>query len=128
MQYLCDDDPSRVWAFRVLNGDDISEIINVNSGLCLTVAGGGTGQNTPAVIYTCDGDPSRSWRMTSTDNRAFRLVNMNSNLCLTIAGGGTGRNATAVQYPCDGHPSRTGSFVHADGELVDQTYGSSEIW
>lgn len=106
VQYLCDDDPSRVWAFRVLNGDDISEIINVNSGLCLTVAGGGTGQNTPAVIYTCDGDPSRSWRMTSTDNRSFRLVNMNSNLCLTIAGGGTGRNTTAVQYPCDGHPSR----------------------
>jgi len=106
VQYLCDDDPSRVWAFRVLNGNDISEIVNVNSGLCLTVAGGGMGQNTPAVIYTCDGDPSRSWRMTSSDNRTFQLVNMNSNLCLTIAGGGTGRNTTAVQYPCDGHPSR----------------------
>ena len=52
VQYLCDDDPSRVWALRVLNGDDISEIINVNSGLCLTVAGGGTGDNTPASSST----------------------------------------------------------------------------
>ena len=106
VQYLCDDDPSRLWAFSLVNGDDISQIINMNSGLCLTVAGGGTASNTTAVQYTCDDDPSRRWRMTSNDDRTFRLVNMNSNLCLTIAGGGIGRNQTAVQYPCDGHPSR----------------------
>ena len=106
VQYLCDDDPSRLWGFRVVNGNDISQIVNMNSGLCLTVAGGGTASNTTAVQYTCDDDPSRRWRMTSNDDRSFRLVNMNSNLCLTIAGGGIVRNQPAVQYPCDGHPSR----------------------
>jgi hypothetical protein len=78
----------------------------MNSGLCLTVAGGSTAPNVTAVQYTCDDDPSRRWRMTSSDNLTFHLVNMNSNLCLTIAGGGTDRNAPAVQYPCDAHPSR----------------------
>jgi cytolethal distending toxin subunit A len=83
------------------------EIVNANSGLCLTIAGGVTAANATAVQYTCDGDPSRSWTSSSADGAEnLHFTNVNSGLCLTIAGGGTGRNATAVQYTCDTDPSR----------------------
>jgi hypothetical protein len=38
-------------------------IVNANSGLCLTIAGGGTGRNATAVQYACDGDRSRDWHL-----------------------------------------------------------------
>jgi hypothetical protein len=82
-------------------------IVNANSGLCLTIAGGGRDYNAESVQYPCDGDPSRFWSfvlVSGTD--IVEIANLNSGLCLTIAGGGTDRNATAVQYPCDGDRSR----------------------
>ncbi|HRI38260.1 MAG TPA: RICIN domain-containing protein, partial [Nitrospira sp.] len=42
-------------------------IVNVHSNLCLTVAGGGTANNTTAVQYLCDNDPSRSWNLTPAE-------------------------------------------------------------
>ncbi|MFB7382262.1 RICIN domain-containing protein [Kitasatospora purpeofusca] len=36
---------------------------NINSGKCLSPAGGGGANNTPTVIYNCDSDPSRAWRL-----------------------------------------------------------------
>jgi hypothetical protein len=83
---------------------------NVNSGLCLTVAGGNTERNTTSVQYPCDEDRSRRWRVARVDDTTFRLVNLNSNMCLTIAGGGRDLNTTAVQYLCDGDPSRDWRF------------------
>ena len=38
VQFTCDQDPSRFWSFTVVNGN-IVEITNLNSGLCLTIAG-----------------------------------------------------------------------------------------
>ena len=90
---------------------DIVEITNLNSGLCLTIAGGNTDRNIVSVQYTCDSDPSRRWRYTVVDGATFRLVNVHSGLCLTIAGGGTSRNTTAVQFPCDGDPSRNWKII-----------------
>ena len=93
-------------ALDVRPNGDIIEITNLNSGLCLTIAGGSADRNTVAVQYTCDGHPSRRWRYMASSANSFRLVNMHSGLCLTIAGGGTDRNTTAVQYPCDQDRSR----------------------
>jgi hypothetical protein len=89
---------------------DIVAITNLNSGLCLTVAGGDTAKNAKSVQYNCDSHPSRRWRYTRGTGGTFQLVNVNSGLCLTIAGGATDRDAVAVQYPCDGHPSRNWQF------------------
>jgi cytolethal distending toxin subunit A len=41
VQFTCDSDPARFWSFTVVDGD-VVEITNLNSGLCLTVAGGST--------------------------------------------------------------------------------------
>jgi hypothetical protein len=82
------------------------EITNLNSGLCLTVAGGNKNNNDPSVQFTCDTDPSRRWHFVDIGNNEFRLRNVNSNLCLTIAGGSTDLNVVAVQFPCDEDTSR----------------------
>jgi cytolethal distending toxin subunit A len=52
--------PSRFWSFTQLGGD-VVEITNLNSGLCLTVAGDNTLRNGPSVQFTCDTDASRRW-------------------------------------------------------------------
>jgi len=85
---------------------------NVNSGRCLTLAGGGTALNLPAVQYHCDTDPSRHWVLNNIagTNKWF-IKNVNSGLCLTLAGGGKALNQTAVQYRCDTHPSRHWRFA-----------------
>ena len=70
VQYTCDSDPSRRWrytvvdatTFRLVNATTF-RLVNVQSGLCLTIAGGGTDRNTTAVQYPCDGDPSRNWQI-----------------------------------------------------------------
>ncbi|HUR02351.1 MAG TPA: RICIN domain-containing protein [Nonomuraea sp.] len=36
-------------------------LVNVNSGKCLTIAGGGTGDNIYANQYTCDSHAARKW-------------------------------------------------------------------
>jgi cytolethal distending toxin subunit A len=85
---------------------------NVNSGLCVTIAGGGKLLNQTAVQYHCDTHLSRQWALNSiagTDQ--WFIKNVNSRLCLTIAGGNTGLNQTAVQYHCDTHPSRRWRLV-----------------
>jgi hypothetical protein len=82
-------------------------IVNANSQLCLTVAGGSKEHNAEAVQYPCDDHPSRFWStrvVPDTDMATIR--NLNSGLCLTIAGGSAELNTPAVLYPCDGDPSR----------------------
>ncbi len=108
VQFTCDEDPSRLWTFRVIQGENhMVQIVNVNSGLCLTIAGGNTLRNVVSVQYTCDDDPSRKWNYTELDGGVtFRFINLHSGLCLTVAGGGTDRNTRAVQFPCDADSSR----------------------
>jgi cytolethal distending toxin subunit A len=90
------------------SGDALYRIVNANSNLCLTVAGGSSSPNAVGVQYTCDTDPSRYWKFVTGGNAGpdFHIVNRNSGLCLTIAGASTAVNAKAVQYSCDTDPSR----------------------
>jgi hypothetical protein len=113
VQYLCDEDPSRLWTFRPVPGQQhMVQIVNVHSGLCLTIAGGSADRNVASVQYTCDGDPSRKWNYTELDGGVtFRFINLHSGLCLTVAGGATGRNIVAVQFPCDNDPSRNWKVI-----------------
>jgi cytolethal distending toxin subunit A len=37
------------------------QLVNVNSNLCLTIAGGSTDLNVMAVPFPCDGGTSRNW-------------------------------------------------------------------
>ena len=47
VQFTCDQDPSRFWSFTDVDGDTV-EITNLNSGLCLTIAGVLNGTSYPS--------------------------------------------------------------------------------
>jgi hypothetical protein len=81
-------------------------IMNANSGLCLSPAGGGTDRNTEIVQFTCDRDSARVWRFVPVDGDVVKIRNINSGMCLTVAGGNTNLNDHSVQYFCDDDPSR----------------------
>jgi hypothetical protein len=82
------------------------KILNANSGLCLSPAGGSTALNAEIVQFPCDDDPSRLWNFSTVSGDDIVQIINNSGLCLTVAGGGTAQNTTAVQYTCDRDPSR----------------------
>ncbi len=84
-------------------------LINVQTGKCLTIAGGiSTQNNVEALQFDCDSDPSRRWTITDvTGAGVYQIRNVQTNKCLTIAGGrSTENNVTALQFNCDSDPSR----------------------
>jgi len=93
-------------------------IMNANSGLCLSPAGGTDALNNPNVQFTCDGDPARFWTFRIESRNSGTALVMISNsvkgLCLTVAGGNTALNTTSVQYTCDNDPSRRWLFMPMD--------------
>ncbi|WGR73306.1 MULTISPECIES: RICIN domain-containing protein [unclassified Bradyrhizobium] len=84
------------------------KLTNVQTGKCLTIAGGvSADNNVEAVQFTCDSHPSRSWKINNVGG-VVQIQNVQTGKCLTIAGGvSTDNNVEAVQFTCDSHPSRT---------------------
>ncbi|QEE29655.1 hypothetical protein FTW19_17680 [Terriglobus albidus] len=94
----------------------IASIMNVNSTLCLSPAGGTNNLNEQVVQFVCDKDAARVWRFSIIDGDIVKIINGKSGLCLTIAGGRADINAPAVQYTCDGDPSRRWRFAAIDAK------------
>ena len=97
-----------VASFLLQRNDNREKLINVQTGKCLTIAGGvSTDNNVKAVQFTCDSHPSRTWKINNVGG-VFQIQNVQTGKCLTIAGGvSTDNNVEAVQFTCDSHPSRT---------------------
>ena len=92
-----------------MTGGDIYQIRNVQTGKCLTIAGGvSTDNNVTALQFDCDSDPSRTWRINDvTGSGLHQIRNVRTNKCLTIAGGvSTDNNVIGLQFDCDSDPSR----------------------
>jgi cytolethal distending toxin subunit A len=84
------------------------KLVNTQTGLCLTIAGGvSTENNVPALQFTCDNHPSRTWMLDDMGDGTIQIRNVQTNKCLTIAGGvSRENNVPALQFDCDDHPSR----------------------
>ncbi len=91
-------------------------LINVQTGKCLTIAGGrSTDNNVSALQFTCDSDPSRRWLVTDVGD-AVQIKNVQTGKCLTIAGGrSTDNNVSALQFTCDSDPSRRWRMKNVGG-------------
>jgi hypothetical protein len=85
------------------------EFINIKSGQCLDLPGGGSVPATTQVsIYPCAGDPAQDnqeWYLNDTGTGNYEIVNYKDNLCLDAAGWasdgsdqGDGKQLTV--YPC----------------------------
>lgn len=79
-------------------------IVNLNSGLCLTIYQASENNDANAVQFTCDTTwpyNERWYREKSTHDGWVHLVNENSNLCLTVYYARTDNDAPVVQFACD---------------------------
>jgi hypothetical protein len=76
-------------------------IINANSGLCLTPAGGNRLLNEFLVQFNCDDDPSRFWSFAAVAADIYEITNLNSGLCLAVVNASRSANDLAVQFNCD---------------------------
>jgi hypothetical protein len=92
----------------------IVSIMNKNTGLCLSPAGGRDDNNAEIVQYLCDGDPSRMWSFQIVAKDIVKIRNDHSKRCLTVAGGNRERDDPSVQYNCDEDRSRRWQFVPVD--------------
>ena len=103
MQFDCDNDPSRRWMLNETTGG-IYQVKNVQTGKCLTIAGGeSTANNVLALQFDCDSHPSRTWRISDvTGSGVHQIRNVQTNKCLTIAGGESdANNLQLLQFNCD---------------------------
>jgi cytolethal distending toxin subunit A len=101
-----------------VTGSGVYKIRNVQTGKCLTIAGGrSTDNNVTALQFDCDSDPSRTWRINDAGG-VFQISNVQTGKCLTIAGGRSTDNNTALQFDCDSDPSRTWRIRPA-GQRID---------
>jgi hypothetical protein len=99
-----------------------SYLINVNSGLCLTIGNGSTSPGVPAVQATCQGaDPSQQWQ---TQWFFAKFVDENSGQCMGVGGALTTAGAQVVQWPCNGSPDQTWKYDYATSQLED---GNSDM-
>jgi hypothetical protein len=108
--------PDQYWMF-IATGDtydddmEVYEIVNQNSGDCLSVPGASTAQAVQINQYPCGGYPDQYWAVGEafdfwTDESAQEIVNVNSGLCMSVPGASTAATAIVNQYPCGAYPDQ----------------------
>jgi alpha-L-arabinofuranosidase len=74
------------------------QIVNKNSGSSLSVAGAGTTNNSPAIVYSDITAPDQYWRIQDIGGGYFHLINNKSGLILSLTGGATTNGTIAMIY------------------------------
>lgn len=85
-------------------------LVNVQSGLCLDVAGGSMAAGGNVQQWTCNDLAPQNWVVTPAPDSTFALRNQNSGMCLAVAGGSTTAGANVEQDPCDGGAAQSWSL------------------
>jgi alpha-L-arabinofuranosidase len=74
------------------------QIVNKNSGTSLSVQGGGTTNDTPAIVFTDITAPDQYWTIQDIGGGYYHLVNNKSGLILSLTTGQTGNGTIAMIY------------------------------
>ncbi|GAA1356193.1 hypothetical protein GCM10009612_21920 [Streptomyces beijiangensis] len=92
-----------------------SQLVNVKSGKCLSLAGGGsTANNTSAIQYTCGSGDEMYWAFDSKGLLNFK----NTDKCLSTEGGGTANGTQVLLYTCNSSAEQ-GWTLYSNGQLVN---------
>ncbi len=82
--------------------DGTYQIINRNSGKCLTSLNGATSNGTKVVQTTCDGSAGQEWTVTDTGSGIYTIVHKTSGLYADIQGQSTSAGAHNIIWPDNG--------------------------
>ncbi|MEV4628317.1 RICIN domain-containing protein [Micromonospora sp. NPDC049523] len=93
-------------------------LVNYKSGLCMSIAGGGSTANGAHVIqWGCNDGWEQVWRRSGN-----RLINGKSGKCLSLDNGGSTANGThAIQWTCNDGPEQ--DWYPSGGYLVNGKSG-----
>ncbi|WP_026922253.1 RICIN domain-containing protein [Glycomyces arizonensis] len=83
-------------------GDQVTDIVNRNSGKCVDVVSGSTADGAEIIQYDCHGGANQQWRIQDAGGGYYQIVSQASGKCLDIDGASTANNARAIQWPCNG--------------------------
>lgn len=96
------------WEF-VPSVDGLSGLIkSVESGLALDVAGGGTTNRTPIVLWYPHGDTNQQWTLTS--QLKGEIHGVGSGRCLDVKGGNTADGTSVQIYDCNGTAAQAWTY------------------
>ncbi|SEG91402.1 Ricin-type beta-trefoil lectin domain-containing protein [Thermomonospora echinospora] len=93
-------------------------LVNVNSGHCLDVTGGGTASGVNVRQLNCNAGAAQNWQFTDVGDGYYTLTNSNSGKCLDIDGtdgSGTADGRNAWQYDCNGSEGQQWKPEKKDG-------------
>lgn len=98
--YVWNDGSNQEWAFQAdPHNPGWYEVVNRNSGQCLTVKNGSTAQGAPLVQYPCMGDASQLWYFGSIVlNTAYGVTNYRSRLVMEVQGANPYSGGTVDQW------------------------------
>jgi hypothetical protein len=90
----------------MFQSDGIYEIVSVNSGLCLDVAGASHADGAPMIQWTCIGGGQQRFIARALGGGAYELRAQHSNKCLDVNAGSPSDGAIVQQYTCNGSPAQ----------------------
>jgi endonuclease/exonuclease/phosphatase family metal-dependent hydrolase len=79
----------------------VFRIVNVNSGMCIGVAGNSTANAAAIVQWPCVDARNQQWYFPGEGTPSSGWIrNLNSGKCIGVAGGGTAVGTKLIQWPC----------------------------
>ncbi|WP_166385920.1 RICIN domain-containing protein [Catellatospora methionotrophica] len=106
IQWPVQDQPHYKWKPRVYQAGAYA-FENVNSGLCMNVAGGGSANGAAIVQFTCGSFANSQWTFNAKGS-GYQLVGVQGGSCVNVSGG-TGAGNWIIQFACQplGAPNDT---------------------
>ncbi|GHJ42915.1 hypothetical protein Cs7R123_02570 [Catellatospora sp. TT07R-123] len=106
IQWPLQNQPHYKWMPRVFQPGAYA-FENVNSGLCMNVAGGGSANGTSIIQWPCGPFTNSQWTFNAAGS-GYQLVGVQSGLCVNVRGG-TGAGNWIIQWTCQpqGAPNDT---------------------
>jgi len=104
-----------VTANGTANTGTYSNLVNVNSGLVLDVAGASTTTGGFIVQSPSSGTTSQQWQVVPADSGYYTLVNRNSGLVLDVPGWSTSPGAQLEQWTRNGGANQQWQFIGTGG-------------
>ncbi|WIM94497.1 ricin-type beta-trefoil lectin domain protein [Actinoplanes oblitus] len=94
------------------------QIVGVQSGRCVDVAGGATANGTATQLWDCTGATNQTWTYTS----GRQLTTYGGTKCLDANGQGTSNGTAVIIWDCNGQPNQQWN-VNSNGTVTGQQSG-----
>jgi WD40 repeat protein len=102
----CSDGNNQKFRFDA-KGNNYYQIVNLSSGKCLDIAGGGNGA--ALQQWDCSGGPNQLFRHEhpAAGAKTFALVSQAEGKCLDLSRGNYSNGNRVIQYQCNGQKNQT---------------------